>query len=146
MFLLYRFHFNCFSSSNVHWYNRINSSETAAGVSTPKSVNSSVMHLAGVKSTLNCSTVTFAGRALARSVKLRLILEVGVAATENVGPGVCAFSTNGLRAGVHALLALALTLALVLALMLQVVVALEVEMTERSITSLWERGYIRENL
>lgn len=53
----------------------MSSSDTAAGVSTPISVNSSVIHLAGVKSMLCCSTTTFAGSALARSVKLRLTLD-----------------------------------------------------------------------
>jgi len=44
-------------------------------VSTPISVNNKVMHLAGVKSMFVCPTVTFAGNALARSEKLRLIFD-----------------------------------------------------------------------
>ena len=63
----------------------MSSSETAAGVNTPISVNSNVIHFAGVKSMLICSTTTFAGSALARSLKLRLTFVGEEGTTPNDG-------------------------------------------------------------
>ena len=45
-----------------YWYKRINSSETALGVNTPRSVKSNVINFAGVKSEGEFSTRTFSGR------------------------------------------------------------------------------------
>ena len=39
---------SCFVSKHVHAYKRMSSSETAAGVRTPRSVNKSVMCFGGV--------------------------------------------------------------------------------------------------
>ena len=48
----------------AYWYNRISSSDTALGVNTPRSVNSKVIKLAGVKSQGGFSTLTFSGNVI----------------------------------------------------------------------------------